>query len=96
MTTTLPNPPSRFPTDRGKSALALVQSGALEHPVYLDDARTRRLVPSCSGNGSFYVTSEHECSCNDRTYRNVICKHMLACKVDAVLKSAADQNTVAA
>ena len=58
---TLPNDTDQ----RGQKALALVASGALAQPVYLDCSRTQRLVPSCTTEGAFYVTSLTSCSCPD-------------------------------
>ena len=92
--TTLPNPPSRFPTDRGKSAVALVASGALDNPIFV--GTEHRLVPSCSKEGAFYVTSLDSCTCADSTYRpNKVCKHRIALKLQHVLDEAeADNRTL--
>ena len=83
---------SRFPTDRGKSAVALVASGALDHAIYLEGSSSQRLVPSCTNEGSFYVTDASSCTCPDHTYRKAICKHMIATRLAYVLESAAMHN----
>ena len=44
------NQPSRFPTDRGKSAVALVASGALDNPIFV--GTEHRLVPQHLERGS--------------------------------------------
>jgi len=89
--TTLPS--SRFPTDRGKSALALVASGALAQPVYLDQSRTQRLVPSCSLEGAFYVSTATSCTCPDSKYRPAkTCKHQIAIRLADVLARAEQEN----
>jgi SWIM zinc finger len=78
---------------RGHKALALVNSGALEQPVYLDCSRTQRLVPSCTTEGAFYVTSLTSCSCPDSKYRRArICKHRIALKLQRVLDEAGREN----
>ena len=88
--TTLPNPPSRFPTDRGKSAVALVASGALDNPIFV--GTEHRLVPSCSKEGAFYVTSLDNCTCPDFRFRKVTCKHIAAVKIQQVLDEVGRDN----
>ena len=76
---------------RGHKALAVVASGALEHPVFV--GAEHRLVPSTSKNGAFYVTSLDSCTCMDATYRpGKICKHRIALKLQQVLDEAAQEN----
>lgn len=85
---------SRFPTDRSKSALELVASGALDDPIFV--GTEHRLVPSTSHEGSFYVTSLDSCTCMDSKYRpNKVCKHRIALKLQHVLDEAeADNRTL--
>lgn len=83
---------SRFPTDRGKSAIALVASGALDHPIYIENGHAQRLVPSCTNEGSFYVTDATSCTCPDAQYRKAVCKHQIACRLAYVLETAAMNN----
>lgn len=74
---------------RGQKALALVSSGALEHPVWLDQSLSQRLVPSCSKEGAFYVTDATSCTCPARRYfPRKTCKHSLALRIAAVLDEA--------
>jgi len=88
---------SHCPTDRGTKALALVVSGALEQPVYLDCSRTQRLVPSCTNEGAFYVTSLTSCSCPDSKYRPAkTCKHQIAARLQRVLDEAEQENQLEA
>ena len=85
------NQPSRFPTDRGKSAVALVASGALDNPIFV--GTEHRLVPSTSKEGAFYVTSLDSCTCPDATYRPTkVCKHRIALKLQSVLDQAEAEN----
>jgi len=82
---------------RGQKALALVASGALEQPVYLDCSRTQRLVPSCTTEGAFYVTSLTSCSCPDAKYRPAkTCKHQIAARLADVLARAEQENQLEA
>ena len=90
--TSLSNPPSRFPTDRGKSAVALVASGALDNPIYLENGHAQRLVPSCTNEGSFYVTDATSCTCPDAQYRKSVCKHQIAVRLAYVLELAEQEN----
>ena len=78
---------------RGQRALALVASGALEHPVYLENSHAQRLVPSCTNAGSFYVTDATSCTCPDATYRpGKSCKHQIAVRLAYVLELAEQEN----
>ena len=92
--TSLSNPPSRFPTDRGKSAVALVASGALDNPIFV--GTEHRLVPSTSKEGAFYVVSLDSCTCADSRWRpSKVCKHRIALKLQHVLDEAeADNRTL--
>lgn len=83
---------SRIPTDRGKSAINLVASGALDHALYLEGSSSQRLVPSCTNEGSFYVTSATSCTCPDAQYRKAVCKHQIACRLAYVLELAEQEN----
>ena len=80
--TTLPNPPSRFPTDRGKSAVALVASEA--HSTTrssISKAPRHRLVPSTSNEGAFYVTVSNSTAAPALTAAGAltkVCKHRIA------------------
>ena len=88
---------SRFPTDRSKSALELVASGALDDSVaalYLDEAHTQRLIPSSSKPGAFYITSTDACTCPDSQYRKAVCKHQIATRLADVLATAEMDNAV--
>jgi hypothetical protein len=77
---------------RGSRAMALVASGALEHPVWLDAEHVQRLVPSCAREGAFYVTSIDSCTCADAKYRRAVCKHQQAVRLAAVLAQAEQEN----
>jgi hypothetical protein len=78
---------------RGTRAMALVASGALEHPVWLDAEHSQRLVPSCAKEGAFYVTSLNSCTCMDSKYRPAkTCKHIIACRLQHVLDQAEQEN----
>jgi uncharacterized Zn finger protein len=83
-----------LPQSRSTRAVALVASGALDDSVaiYLDPARTQRLVPSQSKEGAFYVTSANSCTCPDATYRKAVCKHQQAVRVARVLAAAEQEN----
>lgn len=88
MTTLNPTPDSR-----GHKALALVQSGALEHVLPVGDSDTLRLVPSRTREGAFYVADADSCTCPDRSYRHAICLHMQAVRIAAVLEDAERANS---
>jgi hypothetical protein len=77
---------------RGQKALALVSSGALEQPVWLDQSLSQRLVPSCTKEGAFYVTDAKTCTCPDAKYRRAVCKHQQAVRLANVLKLAQQEN----
>ena len=69
---------------RAISAMQLVVNG-------LGDARAssgERLVPSQSREGAVYLTTEHSCSCGDATYRNRVCKHQLALRLQRTIDEA--------
>jgi len=81
-------------TTRGQKAVALVASGALDHALYLEGSSSQRLVPSCSREGAFYVTSLDSCTCPDSTYRKAkVCKHRIALRLKSVLDQADVENT---
>jgi len=63
-------------TDRTLSALTLVAQGGV-----IVNEQGHALVPSAGTEGAYYRTSSASCSCPDRTYRGVVCKHMLAVRV---------------
>lgn len=69
---------------RAISAMQLVVDG-------LGDERTasgQRLVKSQSREGAFYVTTETSCSCPDATYRQRVCKHSLALRLQRTIDDA--------
>ena len=77
------NQPSRFPTDRGKSAVALVASGALDNPIFV--GTEHRLVSSTSKEGAFYVNRHSTVApAPIATYRPTkVCKHRIALKLQS-------------
>ena len=92
--TTLPNPgsSSRFPTDRGKSAVALVASGALDNPIFV--GTEHRLVPSSLERGRLLRRRRSTVArAPIATYRpNKVCKHRIALKLQHVLDEAEADN----
>lgn len=78
-------------TQRQQRALALVASGALDTPIpVVDDEHF--LVPSCSREGASYVTSTHQCSCQDFKYRGKVCKHICALRLVNTLNACAQDS----
>jgi hypothetical protein len=78
-----------LPESRGHKALALVASGALDTLIPVVD-NEHFLIPSCSTEGASYITSTHQCSCNDFKYRGKVCKHQVALRLANVLKVCAE------
>jgi hypothetical protein len=76
--------------ERAAQAMLLIANGLPR----LETTKGWRLIPSMSCEGAFYLIDPHgECSCNDRHYRQRVCKHELACRIQDVLDAATGEPT---
>jgi hypothetical protein len=78
---------------RSAGALEIVRSGQLVSRVKFPNGS--ELVPSQAVEGAFYVTSQDSCTCPDARYRNLVCKHQLAIRLQDVLDAANPEEELA-
>jgi hypothetical protein len=76
--------------ERAIKALMLVAAGLPR----LETTRGWRLIPSMTCQGAFYlIDPDGGCSCADYEYRDVVCKHLIAKRLQDVIDAAAGDPT---
>ena len=72
--------------DRQAKALLIVANGGVLDARIVGASRVR-LVMCATCDGAFHLATADACTCNDRHFREVVCKHILAVKLSEALKT---------
>jgi predicted nucleic acid-binding Zn finger protein len=79
------------PSQRAIDGLTIVVSNQLQCRVTTKSGEAA-LIPAGSAQGAFYVVTPEFCTCPDHSIRKVVCKHIIAVRIAAVMAAADETN----